>query len=510
MAAKTKFILEAEEAKAVRAFLKVVDAQKKATQGTKNLTRESAKTQKGFSEIGGSLKGMVGMLGLGGGIAGGLALVRSQTQKWGEEVSRVSAKFFEVNKEIIKAVSQAGDLAHFAEIQEKLKLLPMPGIGPTGRLEIYRGFREALPLENLKTILNLMPEAGRAKLLEEPSEFAGQMGVTHKLYGGKLAAGDVADVSKAVTDMLGGNAAKFGKQVFKESMQLVKSEMKPDEALALAIAAANAGQLRGISTLAGKLTQEKLFEPAVIGGKRRRISEREQTEQEFYAIQDPAERLRWLIANRGRGGKAAAVLEQQGILNAIAEADIAGISGKIAEARETDYFRQAARRAERTKVGGPLMRKAKVEALEETESIAAGERVTDVEIARALFRTAETRARSYGVLPLVPSLYRTELETSMAFGMQPERALRRSAFANRWLAELEMAKGFPQKQGPNYPGEAGQGIFNSWSMLGEAINDLIGAIREQTESTKKNTDSIKDDAQNRPVMNMDLNAGLED
>ena len=47
-------------------------------------------------------------------------------------------------------------------------------------------------------------------------------------------------------------------------------------------------------------------------------------------------------------------------------------------------------------------------------------------------------------------------------------------------------------------------------MLGEAINDLIGAIREQTESTKKNTDSIKDDAQNRPVMNMDLNAGLED
>ena len=44
--AKTKFILEADEAKAVQAYLKVVEAQNKATAGMRKMNREGKATRK--------------------------------------------------------------------------------------------------------------------------------------------------------------------------------------------------------------------------------------------------------------------------------------------------------------------------------------------------------------------------------------------------------------------------------------------------------------------------------
>ncbi len=57
MAAKTTFILEANEAKAVNAYLRVVDAQNKAITGTRKLTREGKGAGKSMEGIGRSIMG---------------------------------------------------------------------------------------------------------------------------------------------------------------------------------------------------------------------------------------------------------------------------------------------------------------------------------------------------------------------------------------------------------------------------------------------------------------------
>lgn len=469
--AKTTFILEADEAKAVNAFLKVVEAQKKTAAGMTEITRKSDETKKSFLGMEGGLKGVAGALGIGGSIAGGIAFLRQQTQAWGEDVRLVIEKYTNVNKELIKAVSQSGDLANFPEIQEKLKTISMPGIGLTERTGIYQSLRRELPLEFLETIMKLLPEAGKANIFEDPKEFAARMGTTYDIYAGKLKPDDVADTAKIVGDLLGANAEKYGTQVFKESMQLRAMGMDPDKALAMLIAAANQGQLKGISTVRGLLTTEKILEPRKFG---QRFTKEQKIEREFYAIEDPEERFRWLMANQGKGGKTAAVLQDQGVLAAISEVDIAGVANQIKTARERNYFDQMRRLALGRKPGSTLLKMEEVEALKERTEAEAGEIFTNVKIARDMFDVAGTRALKARLpfAPLIKTIDKAILETDMFLGVEPKVALEATVLGGKYLTPQE------QKQ-----------AFSEQTLSSEDIRELTKAVQENTkvQLNKQNT-----------------------
>jgi len=79
--AKTKFILEADQAKAVGAFLKVVDAQKKTERGMRNINREGAKTNKTMAGIGRSVAGWLGGFASIAGVVRGLQAINAEMEK---------------------------------------------------------------------------------------------------------------------------------------------------------------------------------------------------------------------------------------------------------------------------------------------------------------------------------------------------------------------------------------------------------------------------------------------
>ena len=418
-ASKTKFVLEADPAEAVAALLKVADAQQTTINQMQRMNRAGKDAGQVLEN---AFKNAVSMLGVGGSIAGGLAFLQQQTTAWSEETQQVVQKFKDVNKELLLSISRSGDLANFAEIQGKLRTLSMPGIGPAERTGMYRALRAELPMENIETIMKLLQVAGKAKIMEEPTEFAARMGTTFQLYGGKLGAGDVADTTKIIESMLGGNAEKYGGQVFKEAMQLRASGMGPDKAAAMMIALAEQGQLtRGAGALTGLLTTEKNF------GRRKpgqRFTPEEKAEREFYAIEGPQERLEWLMANRGRGGKAAAVLPNQGALEALSEVDTNAIAERIRKAREVDYFEKTRQLVTGTQPGSMLlgMEKAKVSVAE--EEVLTGGKLAETDIARDMLRTAYLRrVRVRGAAPITNTLNKALLETEMFLGRPPEEAL---------------------------------------------------------------------------------------
>jgi hypothetical protein len=424
MTAKTTFILEADEAQVVGALLKIVDAQKKTADGSREITRASNETSKSFLGMDGSLKGVVGMLGVGGGIAGGITFLRGQTQAWTAEVQELIGKFTGVNKELVKAVSQAGDLANLPEIQERLKTISMPGIGPVGKMDIYKSLRGELPLESFETIMKLLPEAGKATIFEDPKEFAARMGTTFKIYKGELKPDDVADTAKIVGDLLGTNREKYGGIVFREAEKLRAMNMDADQALAIPIAAAYQGQLRGLRSLDTLLTAEKTFERRKPG---QRFTEQEKTEREFYAIENPLERLNWLKANRGKGGKAADVLQDQGALEAISEVDTNAIAERIKKAREIDYFEKTRRIAVGTEPGATISLLENAEALKEKTEVEAGGVLAETNIARDMLKTSYLRyVRERIPIMSAPWMYglsRGLLETEIFLGVPQKAAL---------------------------------------------------------------------------------------
>jgi hypothetical protein len=101
MAGKVKFVLEADEARAVNSFLRVVDAQKKTEQGFKRVTDKSRTASTGLNKMAAGAKSVLGALGLGVGIAGAIALVNANLRKWASHMDEIARKTKEAGQDIL-------------------------------------------------------------------------------------------------------------------------------------------------------------------------------------------------------------------------------------------------------------------------------------------------------------------------------------------------------------------------------------------------------------------------
>ena len=101
---KVAFDLEANEAKAVQGFLKLVDAQKKGERGFRGVTRASKDSGKGMDALKGSLGAVAGALGVGGGIASAVALITKEIASWKGYMDGIS----ELSKKMAPSVTSLG------------------------------------------------------------------------------------------------------------------------------------------------------------------------------------------------------------------------------------------------------------------------------------------------------------------------------------------------------------------------------------------------------------------
>jgi len=90
--ANVVFRLDADTAKAVQGFLKVVDAQRKTEAGQKKITQASREAHTANQQMIGSLRGVVSALGIGGGIAGAVMLIRDTWMEIDRYLERVAQK----------------------------------------------------------------------------------------------------------------------------------------------------------------------------------------------------------------------------------------------------------------------------------------------------------------------------------------------------------------------------------------------------------------------------------
>jgi len=103
------FKLDADQGKAVRAFLKVVDAQKKVEKGFRNAGKEGQKADKTMQKIGSSARDIAAGFGIGFGLQGALSGIVAQVEKWRAHMDEIARK-----------ASQAGrDMTAFALMQER-------------------------------------------------------------------------------------------------------------------------------------------------------------------------------------------------------------------------------------------------------------------------------------------------------------------------------------------------------------------------------------------------------
>jgi len=111
MAQKTTFILDADEGKAVNAFLKVVDAQKKATDGMRKMNREGRQAGKSMDGIGRSIAGWAaGIVSLAG-LKRGITAVIDEMEKV-KQLQKESYDMALTNEErLLKIANLRGDVS---------------------------------------------------------------------------------------------------------------------------------------------------------------------------------------------------------------------------------------------------------------------------------------------------------------------------------------------------------------------------------------------------------------
>jgi hypothetical protein len=175
--------------------------------------------------------------------------------------------------------------------------------------------------------------------------------------------------------------------------------------------------MSGISDL---LTKQKTFEPEIdrATGERRNVSDTETVEKQFYAM-DPQARYSWLMANRG--GKASAITQDVGALNAIAGEDIDAIAAGLQKSRAKNLFERNVRGA-LSGAGGDVATEYVLNQRKEEAELQAGAELSRTERAREIFQLAKTRYLADKGVPFQASMAQAGFETNLFLGMDPYRA----------------------------------------------------------------------------------------
>lgn len=413
-----------DASKALADMQSIIGKQDQMIKGLKESSRASKESAKAMREIKDGASEALGLLGIGGGIAGGVAFISQQTQRWLAFSRDVYQTYLNVNKELIKSIGLSGDMMRLTEVKSKLEKMNLPESGMAERGQAYLAVKESMPGTPVDQAVQLAYQGLRgAKLYGDGVKFSGLVADVADAYGGKLTPEDAADTAAAAIAGFGGQIDKFGTIGAKSMAKLTKGGMEPNSAMTLLIAAARSEQLKEIGGLTDLFTGSKNFAELQdpVTGKNRTVSSKEKTEMDFYKL-NAEQRLSWLKKNRGTK-EAADIFSDTGALNAIFSEDFGGIEAGIKSAQKDNLFNNMLTVIEKDPSAEDISAEKKLNVSNELAKTNAAAGFKKTELARKIFDNAQTRYLASGGLPLFSTLNSAAFETSLFFGTSAENAL---------------------------------------------------------------------------------------
>jgi len=286
-----RFDLDAQSAKAVRGFLKIVDVQKKVAGGTRKATRATKDQDNAMARAGKQAakdaKSMVtGWLKVGAAVAGVTKGITAQI----EEAKRLAAQQGATTKSLIEAIAGAGDLPFASVIQRRI-LHRTGGMALRPKEEgipLYDALRGAAPtmeIGRFEKIYSWMAEGKKAGnfLGAGPTDFGTIGGTIGKLFP-NMAADDVADVTAFLSQARGRHGKKFTRGGLKAVSQWNTLTRGKHGMTGLGLALAGLESEQGaepLQAIVQKLGEKREFAPQTFGKK---LSDKEAAQRRFYGL----------------------------------------------------------------------------------------------------------------------------------------------------------------------------------------------------------------------------------
>ena len=338
-----RFDLDAEEAKAVRGLLKVVDAQKKTVRASMAGNQAARGHEKAMRKLGTNaardLKSMAaGWLTVGavtGAAHKGLAMIIADLKRIKEQTTAATMT-------ITHHIAGAGDLAQQQKIRSFLESGAFKGTGLTmeGRGQLYGAVRGAAPAAGLDRILGLTAVAAKSKRAAlDPTAFGTTMGELSKIAPGKTA-GDIGDLAAYITTQQGRYAKKINRGGYRDLRQFVAGGLGgAEEGIGMLLASVQASQgSMGFSTLLKKLREQR----TVAGGKFGGAGGGGGAEGRFFAA-TPGQRLKMLRQDKALRSKIFGT--EVATVEAMFDSKVGGLTAGARTAQTSDQFAAMQRQA---------------------------------------------------------------------------------------------------------------------------------------------------------------------
>jgi len=286
------FKLDAESAKAVGAFLKVVDAQNKVTKATGKATR-ATKAQDGAMGRAGkrATKDLKSMVLKWGGVAAAIGVATKAITAQIAEAKRLEAQTAKATVSITKAIAGAGDLGVAGRVrgmifQEGTTLAPQEGA------QMYSAIRGAAPAAEFGRIKSLYGQAISAKKAGYYGGEAEDVGTALGTLGALLpgtTAGDVHDIAAYVMGAQGRHGRKISRGGYKAVRQMGALGIGGETSLGYLLAGVQTEQgASALQALAGRLGEQRTIAPAAFG---RKETAGQIAMRRFYGTADATARL---------------------------------------------------------------------------------------------------------------------------------------------------------------------------------------------------------------------------
>lgn len=275
------FSLDADSAKAVAGFLKIVDAQKKVDKGAAKNKRTTSEFSK---SVGKELNSMVGQwLTVGAAIAG----VRKGITLISEEMKRLDQLNRKTTMSVTEQIAAAGDMAQGAHIRQFLASGAFRGSGlsPEEAGRLYGAIRGGAPGERLDRVMGLTAQlAGtkRAGLSPEGGEGMGTLMGGLATAAPTKSAGDIADLAAMITQGQGRYENKITRGGLKAVQQWTAAGLgTTDTAVDMLMASVQAQQgSEAFQALVDRLGTDQVMAPLKPG---RRMTATEKAERGYWS-----------------------------------------------------------------------------------------------------------------------------------------------------------------------------------------------------------------------------------
>ena len=321
--ANVTFTMDGESAKAVQAWLKLTDAERKAEIAARCAGDETKKVNRATQTLGSrgvaSVRGIaMQWVSVGAGVSAAAAGIRAVIADM-KELDKISSK---ATTSLTATIAGAGDLAQAKTIKRSLggKAMAGTGVGVEEAGGIYGAIRGAAPAASVERVLSLTDAAAGAKRAgfrgAGLTGFATTMGEVSKLAGGR-SAGDIGDLAAYIATGQG----RYGKKITRGGYK----------ALGGYVASGMGSLEQGIGLMLASVTSAQGSEAF-----------QQLVQNERFASASPAQRAKILgsekLLSRTFGTQAPGI-------RAMLARDVTGLAGGAAAAQRKDLFASMQRSA---------------------------------------------------------------------------------------------------------------------------------------------------------------------